>query len=293
MDRQDVEREETEQIPWAMLAEEMRDDPRRRNIVVATAVVGVLAALVAFVWFRRPPGVTVEVPASPATVAALPDPAATPAGTLAPPGTLAEPPGPLPEPAAAAGERGSGVLYTEADLMAVMPEHEMRLVAAHAEVVVADHFTVDGYAADDGAPAGAYAWVEWSRAAAVEVGDRGGYQVTVMFRTIARPDAESPLQRSPVRAVTVPLALAADGSLAVTDLPTPVDPTPVADAFPAAGDEEIPDEVTAEVAARLTALGYDRVSFLGGSHEGEAWRVTVEAGDGTGPSWPMVVQVDS
>jgi len=93
-------------------------------------------------------------------------------------------------------------LYSEADLMAVLPEEEMRAAVMRAEWFVTDFFTVDGASSAESDVTAALAtppdevplphatatdgisYVEWARAFFVEPVEPGIYRVSVAFRTL-------------------------------------------------------------------------------------------------------------
>ena len=234
----DADHEEFEHIPWASLVAETRD-PRIRWLGVGVGVVvAVVLGLVVVRVIGGGDGGTVVVPgegAAGAAVAAPPTEEAAPA----PASTTPQPVSPrlyseaelLAGGAAAVGP----VAADEADVMALIPQFETSAVAARAEWFVTDFFTVDGDAAAPDSvrgslPAGAIApdhdlgagvsYVEWARAISVEQTDADGFEVTVVFRTLAGSDRTS-LRRQAVRAVAVGVAVDSGGAVGVVDIPEP------------------------------------------------------------------------
>ncbi len=286
----DHEREEVEQIPWAMLADELGDARRTRLATIALAVgAAVVAGVVAFHVLRRPAGTMVDL--APATAAEEPapevasgDPGTT--TTTETPPTAAAPPEP-PPPA----------LYSEADLMAVLPTVHELAVAAHAEWFVSDFFTVLGAATAGDAPRdgwprpvaeeGGYSWVAWVRSAHVSALDAGRFDVTVLYRTLRRDDAGD-LVRAAVQAVVVEVAVDGDGGIAVAGLPRPVPASPPAPAALQLVDP--PPTVAAAARNEVQALGSDLV-VEGAVEQPDGWRVVVSFVDSAAVRWPLMVDV--
>lgn len=284
------EREEVEQIPWTMLAEQLEGGRRRSLASIALAVVAALVAgAIAFSVLRRPSGTVVELTPSAAVADATVAPGTQPHSTAT---TV---------PAIAGGEDSPPrpSLYSEADLRAVvsMPE-STRLVAAAAEWFVADYFTVLG--ADDRTQTASgelpspdpgeagYSWAEWVRAAAIDQLDEGRHDVTVLFRTIYR-DGRGALVRAPVRRAAVEVTVDADGRPSVVGLPRVEE---VAALEAVAGGEVVspPDAVAATAVAQAAALG--TAAEVEGAVEGPSgWRVVVSVVDASGVRWPLMFHV--
>ena len=141
----EMEPEEYEQIPWSSLLSE-QDDPRRKMMYTAAAVIRAVVVGVVGVRAISGPATGTIVPLPPAGVIDVTPDIAAPAPTTGD-APLVIPPD-LPEAEAIVpGTADTPLdLLSEADLMAVLPNQEMRAAAARAEWFVADFFTVDGAA---------------------------------------------------------------------------------------------------------------------------------------------------
>ena len=286
------EHEEVEQIPWAMLADQLEGGRRRSLGMLALAVAAaVIVAVVALNVLRRPSGTTVEIVPGTTEVAAA---AAAP--------TLPEPPADASPADAAATEPTPTALpapglYSEADLMAVAPEHDLRLVAARAEWFVSDYFTVLG--ADDPVDGLADAvprpsaddvgcsCVEWVRTMTVTPLGPDEYEAAVLYRTLRRDDAGD-LVRTPVRAVSLRIVVDPEGGLGVAGLPRPVAVPPLA----ATSVELVtpPAGVAAAALTEVAGLGTEP-EVIGGVAGEVSWRVVVVLTDVSGIRWPYEVTV--
>ncbi len=296
----DREIEEVERIPWAMLADDI-EEPRRRwilqaaGMVVVAAIVGIIALQVT----RRPTGTTVDLTPVDSAVAGEPvDPAVSAEGLAAAAPTSPAEPAPAGGPEAAT-QPHEAPLYSEADLMAVLPEQPSRYAAARAEWFVVDFFGAADGDAVPGLPIGlplpevgdGYSWVEWAKAIDSQPRPGGGFDVTVAFRTLTGSE-DSGYRRMPVRAVVVPIALDSDGNASVADLPTPADLPEEAPGAAPVLETELPSGI-AEAASHAAAPFGDGVAVVGGSAgAAEGWRVVVLVGDDSGVRWPLVVHVD-
>lgn len=286
----DHEREEVEQIPWAMLADQLGDARRPRLATIAMAVIAaVVTGVVAFHVLRKPSGTMVDLATT--TAAEEPAPGVAPGdeGTTS---TTETPPA-----AASPPEPASPALYSEADLMAVLPAANELAVAAHAEWFVADFFTVLGAESAGDAPSddwprpvageGGYSWVAWVRSASVSALDAGRFDVTVLYRTLLRGEAGE-LVRAAVRAVVVEVAVDGDGGIAVAGLPRPVSASPPASAALQLVDP--PPTVAAAARSEVQDLGSDLI-VEGAVELPDGWRVVVSFVDGAAVRWPLMVDV--
>ena len=311
----DADYEEFEQIPWGMLSAEL--GPGRRfttGAIVACVAAAAIAALVGFMFLRGVPEVVgIAAEAAGTTVAA-------PAGAL--PGSGISPPG-AGEPAAATVPPGTGPpeeggtgasnaspvpvtpspsLYSEADLMAVMPEQELRLASVTAETYVAGAFTRDGVAGDPLGTAGktpdgdaaveeeppaavATAWVERVATVAIAPTGPGAYEVTVVVGVMAG-DTEGVFRRLPLRSVRVPVALDEDGVAHVADLPTPV-ATPISAAVIPETGEAAPAPEKVLMGARNLVPWDEPVEVTSTHRTDTAWRVHLLSETGVA----MVIEV--
>lgn len=251
--------EEYEHIPWSQL-EAATSRPMPSLFVLA--VVAAIGIVVGVGVMRVAGGTTAppEAVALPATTPADPVAVATPTPvTVAPP-----------------------TLYSEADLMAVLPEEEQRLAAAHAEWFTTDALTVTS---DE-----VQTYVEWARAFRVDASQPDVYEVDVAYRLLIEDPDTATFARAPLAAVRVRMSRTLDGSLAVDDLPTPVEipvATPTSDWPEAAA---ISDDVAAEALARLSELGLEG-TVVGGHATEDGWRIVVDAAHPGGPSLPMVLRL--
>lgn len=287
----DHEREEVEQIPWAMLADQLAGGRRPRlGTIALTIIAAVVAAIVAFHVLRRPSGTTVDLPPATAAEEAAPGAAPGDSGTTTTTGSPQES-APPPEPA-------PPTLYSEADLMAVLPTANELAVAAHAEWFVSDFFTVlgaeaAGFASSDGWPRpvadeGGYSWVAWVRSADVAALDALRFDVTVLYRTLRRDDAGE-LVRTAVQAVVVEVAVDGGGGVTVTGLPRPVSAaTPASPSAPQLVDP--PPDVAAAARNEVRALGSELV-VEGAVQRPDGWRVVVSFVDDANVRWPLMVDV--
>jgi hypothetical protein len=294
--------EQFESIPWSQLVPDTAAKNKRILIIGATVVAGVVIGLVGGRIIRgaTQPGVVATLPPIAAPeVAVAPALDETPSVQVVIPTTLATIPlGQTPLPPQ---------LYSEADLMAVLPEEEMRAAVMRAEWFVTDYFTIDGEssaAADvvaalpDGygavplphqsAQAG-ISYVEWARAYRVEPLEPARYRVAVAFRTLSGP-AVGNLTRSSVRAVAVDVEVGPDGATGVLDFPSPLEP-PGTLALEASTppDMDAPAEVLTGALQTATLVGSDPAPLLTGL-DNAGWRVVVLVGDESGLRWPMSIR---
>ena len=311
--RLDHDTEHFESIPWSTL---MPEDGDRRTtwINIAGGVVLALVA-VAIVWrFVGSDGATVVTlpPADVAPQAQIVETTVTGAADTEPASSSATlaPSAAAPPPAGA--EPGFGSVLTEADLMAVVPELDVRAAVMRAEWFVTDYFTVDGDTAslagvlealpvmprgpvfphqgDAEAPqATGVSYVEWARATDIDPLGAGRFRVVVLYRTLAG-QGDAGIVRQPVRAVAVDVEVA-DGATAVLDLPTPL-PPPVALGQPNlamdTATEVVPLPVTAAALDVVRAAGYE-AEVIGSSFVLGRWRLTIAGTDGSGLAFPLRV----
>ncbi len=191
-----MDSEEFEQIPWSSLTMD-QSQPVDRRLYMAIGVVGVV---VAAIFGARLLGGAAPQPIPPEAVA--PQAVITAAETTS----------------------TSGLVVSEADLMAaspVEPVDNLGLSAvAFAEWFVTDYYTTDGspetsrsvtalFADSAGnpqlphsmTPPPAVTYVEWARSTRLRLVGDGGVEVDVVYRTIT--ESEEGFVRNPVRAVTV------------------------------------------------------------------------------------------
>jgi len=290
--------QEYEQIPWSHLVPVKQDRSLQLALIAVAAVAVLLAGL--FVMRRNP--------AAPQTAVAT---------TLAAPAPeVAPPPAPV-TTMPLSNDVVEGVLgpqhdatapqiYSEADLMAVLPQPspDLELLAiASAELFVADYFTVDGdpgrseavgnslpYAVElpdtDGR---LISYVEWVRAVAVEVVDRGGYVVTVWFRTLVG-DESGGFSRTEVRAVDVELEVDDLGRIAVADLPLVQTVTPGGLASPWPESATPPAEIVAAAVESVADFG-SAPELAAAGQDADGWRLVFDVGDASGLRFPIVVRV--
>jgi hypothetical protein len=273
--------EEMEQIPWSALAARTPNPMIRIGWVVGGVAAAIIGMLVARGLAGGGEETQVTLPAASATTTSLAEPAGVAVATV-------------PEPD----------LYSEADLMAAAPGADETLAAMGAEWFVRDYFTVDG---DEGleselldlvgdgvlphrAPTGA-SYVEWTRAFSVSSDTPGRYAVTVAYRTLTSPDGTA-FSRSPARAVTVPIAVDADGSMMLLDLPQPAKlPALLPIAGPRGDEATPPADVSAAARQAAGAVGSDPV-VVSATRDDTGWRVVVAVGDPAGLRWPLAVRVE-
>lgn len=279
----DLQHEEVETIPWEMLAERMG---RRRlagyGRYLTAAVVFVVVLVAGLTVTQRRPGTVVDVDASPVSTVM---PATTSDGLEEPD----EPPGNQPEPTQDPGVPPAPALYTEADLMAVLPStieeagNAERRAAQVAEWYVSTYFTSE----TSMPPA---SWVEWAIAGDVVATDGGILEVTVAFQTLLATTNGTYLRPVP-RAVTVDVA-AGDDTFVIVDLPHPVRfGELVAVDIPETPEEVVPDDIAAAAMDTAQLVGSDGEVVGGAPLESGSWRVVVNVGDDVGQRWDISVVV--
>lgn len=282
----DRETEEYEHIPWSHMTTPSRPPQQRLIFAGVAAVLGVLGGL----GVARMLAADGEVdPQTSVTVAeAVPTPQDPRPAAAVPPI--------VPAPA----------LYREADLLAVLPEEELRLAVMQAEWFVRDFFTVDGQPGaaasvrallpaasglalphDDSLPV---TYVEWARAFQADGSQPDIYDIDVAYRVLSEAE-DGGFDRSPLRAVRIAIVRGLDGALAVGDLPMPVEPPAIGSAPSWQPPQEVPQTVMDEALSMLGGHGLEGTVVSG--HRGAAgWRLIVEAGPPGTPPFPMVVHVD-
>ncbi len=270
--------EELESIPWSTLIE--GNQPQRSKLIYIAAAAIIVFALAVLV--TRSVGSTTPAPITAAV--------ATPVATTAP----------MPEPAAP-------VLFSEADLMAVIEGETARAAAAFAEWFVYDYFTVDGdpatllsvqRALPPGVPEellphntiGVVTYVEWASAARVTEITPGRFQVLVLFRMVAADDG-STFERQPVRAVDVSMEMGDTGGLRLTDLPAPAHIPQRPQVAEWVRPEGAPE--TLEIAGMTAAFSWDGLDtdlrIQSSSLDDGGWRVLAINHMPEGVRWPFVV----
>ena len=283
--------QEYEQIPWSQLVPVQKD----RSLQLAMLVVVIAMALLAILFLVR------RAPATPAV-------AAEPAADVAESAVVATSQAPLddvPPDSTIAAVVAAPQIYSEADLMAVLPPPRSDMEAVvRAEWFVTDFFTVDGDGSlSDGVSAAlpdavvlpesdgsAISYVEWARAVAVSGGIDGTHTVTVWFRTLVG-SGETGFDRSPVRAVEVRIVTDELGRLAIADLPMAgsIEPVGIAPEWP--GADEAPPGVVAAAIADAAQVGSDP-QLQGAGVDEEGWRLVFSVGDASGLRFPIVVRVN-
>lgn len=310
MDDDERDAERFESIPWSSLLPEENDRRTKWLGIGAAVVLAVVAGLVAFRMFgSSPSGTVVAIDPAPAqldtggvaavsTTAALPD---LPADSEGPTSTQGPGSGPV------------GVPYSEADLMAAVPDISMRAATMRAEWFVTDYFTVDADASPDSVAASlvplegialphvsprGVSYVEWARAYAVVPLPASGYRVAVAFRTLSAPKGEA-VARRPVRAVEVDVAVEPDGATFVLELPRPISlPAPTLGrqqdliGSGIGSQAAAPAEVEAAAIATAGAAGVT-ASVLGAEPRDGGWRVVIAVVDESGMAFPLSVWLPS
>jgi len=273
----DLEHEELEIIPWAMLAEHMG---QRRMLGYGRYALGLLVfALVVVVGLnvaRQRPGTVVA--ADPDTTDVASSVPTTPVAQL------------VTTTIARAGVPSGPALYSEADLMAVLPDTiddagaARRRATQAAEWFVTDYFTSTGVGPQT-------SWVEWTLAGDVVAVTASDFEVVVAFGTLVADD-EGTYRRSRDRAVILPVRVE-DDTATVVGLPRPA---VFADMFavdlPSPPVREVPEGVAA--VAREQALGVGtEPQVLGGSERDDgSWRVLVDVSDEVGARWTVAVVIE-
>lgn len=279
----DLEHEELETIPWEMLAEHMG---RRRFAAYAryagAAVVFVVVVIVGLALTRNRPGTVVEASAAPARTT-----------TSAEVGVETTPPGTGPEATSGAspapGVPPSPGLYSEADLMAVLPpelddaSNAIRRAAQAAEWFVIDYFTSD--AAEPPA-----SWVEWAVAGDVDLAGDDLHDVTVAFQTLLL-DGEGTYRRADPQVVRIAVETG-EGVTSVVDLPRPASFEDMFDIVvpdPPAGS--VSDEVAAVAVRKASSLGVEPEVIGGEQLDDGSWHVVVTVADAVGQRRSIAVVV--
>lgn len=283
-------------MPWAMLADEL-DRGKNRTLaltVIAAVAVGILAFMMVR-SIRQPPGTMVEVPPAVESAAAT----TTTAVSMAPMTVTTVVPSVAGSADITVSPPAAGpVLYSEEDLKAGVPDIDVRMAVVTAEWFVSEYFSTgevsEGLVPEGSPPRdvpdGAYAWVEWARAVAVDGIGAGRYEVTVVFRAMVG-DAAQPIAAAPPRAVLVPVVIDDTGASAVIDLPSPLPLPSLAEVdAPPEADEEVPEAVAAAAVEQSASFG-EVAEVVGGAQLDGGWRVVVTVTDGSGASYPLAVFV--
>lgn len=287
-----------ESIPWSALAQNANSRSRRYVAIFVLVAVG---AALGFFGGRIVRGFTSQgvVVTLPPLAGGVPLAAATPAEptvVVVPTTEASVDPGALLLPQ----------VYSEADLMAVLPEEEMRLAVMRAEWFVRDFFTVDGPSAalDDvrsvlpeelgevdlpHRSVGGVAYVEWARAFIVEPLGPARYRVSVAFRSLVGEGSGS-LARSAVRGVAVDVEVSPEGVTSVLDFPSPVPaPGSARSTITLPSEAEAPPEVVAAALNAVADAG-DDAQLVSAGLDGDQWRLMFLVTDASGYRWPVVVR---
>jgi hypothetical protein len=195
-------------------------------------------------------------------------------------------------------------LYSEADLMALVPGSQEQLAATRAVWFVREYFGTGGRPGDFGGvlaalPAGAViesedgggsSYVEWAEPFSVEQLGDDLYRVGVVFGMLGGQDA-STLTRLEPSAVVVVVAVDGDQT-GVVDLPMPIELPSSTDVtvWPDASDD-VPESVIAAAEREVSKWG-DEPEVIDASHGDGGWRVEVVVSDTAGIRWPMAVWID-
>ncbi len=274
-DPNDELREHLEHIPWSDLTTR-REIPRWIPYVAA----GVIAVAALGVFLGK------NVGSSQTT---------TPVVAVSFPTTVPEVAATLPEAAP---------LYSEADLMALVPGSQEQLATTRAVWFVREYFGTGGRPGDAGGvlaalPAGVVidtgegqgaSYVEWAEPFSVEQLGNDLYRVGVVFGMLGGQDVSTLARLEPVAVVVV---VAVDGDrTGVVDLPMPVElpsRTDVA-AWPDSSND-VPESVVDAAEREVTPWGSDP-EVVTASHGDGGWRVEVLVSDEAGIRWPMAVWID-
>ena len=280
--------EELEQIPWAALAAGT-PDPRWRLALMAAAGCAILVLLlVVGKVVLAGDGSGVDFPADaptevggPVAAAAQPPAAVEPVDSGSPqaPSDVAVPP----------------AAYSEADLMAISVDDEVRLAEMWAGWFVRDYLTIDanGEVADEVArllstelsPAETTTFVEWVDSFAVSTPTPGVYRVEVAYRLLV--EGAAGFVRQPAAALAVELEVDLDGSARLRQLPEIV-PLPVRRGV------SMPDLTMDLPEAVTSAIREDTppAAVSGGYEVDSVWRVVVTEEIAPGVTRPHLVVVD-
>lgn len=234
----------SEHLPWEHLT--IPPAPDRRFLIYGVAA-GLVIAVLGFVVVRQlqrpsPDELTPVAQVTAAPVAAPIPETPVPQDTVtAPTVTLA-----LAEPEAPQE-------LSEADLMAVGSGSTQRELAAHAEWLVLEFFTLDpsdpwrdrvqtasglmlpADLAPDSSGGTAESYVEWTQTLSVEQIGEATFRATVLTRRLVAPDGAD-FRRLPAERVTVILRMEPGGRIRVASLPTVTTP-PVGDLLPLTHEE--------------------------------------------------------
>ncbi|GBE23034.1 MAG TPA: hypothetical protein ENH00_06830 [Actinobacteria bacterium] len=281
IDEHDALDEQLESIPWSELVVQQRPFPRW----VAYVASGVLAmaALGVVVARALPSGAQAPSEAAMSVVSTTPPVAPTVVPTVV---------------------STTVPLYSEADLMALVPGSQEQLAAVRAEGFVRDYFGSGGRpdqvlgvvaALPDGAevPAGdgGVSYVEWASVFRVEPLGDSLYRVGVVFRMLAGPDT-STLNRLDPSAVDVVVQVDTEGGAGVVDLPMPTElpGTSKAAVWPDP-DEDVPATVVTAAKTQAAAWGSDP-EVVAAMRGDTGWRVVVLVADMAGNRWPLSLWMD-
>lgn len=218
----------SEHLPWEQLTIPPQPDRKTLYYGIAAGLIVLVMAVMVFRHLTRPSAADLT-PVTPAAVTA--EPLTTTAAVPPPSGEGGAAPATL-----ALAEPEVTTELSEADLMAVDRGGTERAVAARAEWLVLEFFTIDpadvwatrveaasGLRLPDGvAPevsgAEAVSYVEWTRTGSVTRTGQDTFLATVLIRRLVAPDGIS-FQRLPVEQVQVDLRVAPDGEVRALSLP--------------------------------------------------------------------------
>lgn len=272
-DSEDV-REHLEHIPWSDLTVHRREIPRWWMFVAAGVVAAAALGVVAARSFHATPVQEAVVVTTVTTTT-------------------------LPEALSAAAP-----LYSEADLMALVPGSQEQLAEARALWFVRDYFGSGGnpegvagvlaalpvHATMDSKDDVGASYVEWAVPFGVQQLGGNLYRVEVVFGMLGGEDVSTFARLGP-KAVAVVVEV--DGDRAgVVDLPIPVELPARADvaSWPDK-DQEVPPPITEAAEQEASVWGSDP-TVIAASRGDSGWRVEVSVADEVGNRWPLAVWVD-
>lgn len=279
--------EQYDEIPWSDLVDDLSRPRYSTPLLVAGVLVvgGLIGFVVGGLGEDTAPASEIIAPAPPPS--ALPAPVAPAA------------PGSQTTTTVTAAVFTPEMAFSEADLMAVADEEEIRTASVRAEWFVREFFTMDGGVAGDGNVASvldAYGldrvaagttYVEWAGATIVEPARPGSYAVTVAFQTLAQ-DGDR-FVRAPARAVTVDVAVTPDLASSVTGLPRPALLNAAPIPSPSIDDDPPPQSIVDTATAAAARFGEAPELRRSWFEEG-TWHIVMSV-QFAGGMWPVQIDV--
>lgn len=187
-------------------------------------------------------------------------------------------------------------VYSEADLMALVPGDDDLQMRMAAEAFVHSYFSGEESLGElIGSPAasvGHVSYVEWARAYQIETDDTGGYSVSVGFQLVVGPIG-GPFNRLPVRSVAIRLRSESEG-VVPHGLPVLLVDRPFGDRAVLRDLVDVTDIPRDLVRSAVEAASsWGDAQAVTGRLEGDIWTVLVEVAGAAGGHWTVAVEIES